>query len=136
MLVAHLTNVLKDMIGYDTPLPRVVFTDRGPGFFQGSTGHVVKAYADALKKHGFRPYAGSDASKQPGDVPDCLPHETAVAWARTYMKKYPLSKAGGLDDMENQLAQLLQDAATHINAQDPVSGPLQSFLESVSKIVF
>ena len=76
MLVAQLTNVLKDMIGYDTPLPRVVFTDRGPGFFQGSTGHVVKAYADALKKHGFRPYAGSDASKQPGDVPDCLPHDS------------------------------------------------------------
>ena len=97
-------------------MPRVVFTDRGPGFYEGSTGHIVRAYADALKRHGFRPYAGLDASKQPADIPDCLPHETAVAWARGYMKKHPFDRRKGLEGMNEQLTQLLAEASAHINA--------------------
>ena len=50
------------------------------GFYQSSTGHIVGAYAKAAKEHGFRPYAGYDASGQPPDAPDVLPHDTAVAF--------------------------------------------------------
>ena len=74
-------------------LPRVVCSDRGPGFYQSSTGHIVGAYANAAKEHGFRPYAGSDASGQPPDVPDVLPHETAVAWLWNFTSPWPPWKA-------------------------------------------
>ena len=61
------------------------------------------------------PFAGSDASKQPADIPDCLPHETAVGWARHFMKSRPLGRQGGLDAMAARLEQLLSEAAAHIN---------------------
>ena len=32
--------------------PRVVFTDRGPGLYQGSHGTTCHKYAEALAKHG------------------------------------------------------------------------------------
>ena len=32
------------------------------------------------------------------------------------MKKHPLNKRSGLDGMEHELKQLLEDAATHINS--------------------
>lgn len=115
-MVDRLEDTLKEMVGDDTPLPRVIFTDRGPGFYQASTGHIVKRYQDALKRHHFRPYAGVDASRQPPDIPDCLPHETAVAWARRFMKKRPIPKSGGVTRMRQQLLQLLNDASDHLNS--------------------
>ena len=42
--------------------PRVVFTVRGPGLYQGSRGTTCHKYAEAVVKHGFRPLAGDDAS--------------------------------------------------------------------------
>ena len=74
----------------------------------------MKTYEAALKQHGFRSFAGPDASSQPADIPDCLPHETAVAWARNFMKKRSL-KRGSIASMEEELAQLLSDAGDHIN---------------------
>ena len=116
MFVDGLEKVLKKSLGNTTPLPRIVFTDRGPGLYQGSTGHIVKKYNDALKRNGFRPYAGCDASNQPSDIADCLPHETAVAWARNYLKKRPLDKKRGLEDMREQLVDVLADAENHVNS--------------------
>ena len=114
IMVGQLQDILKAMLGNDVALPRVIFTDRGPGFYQGSTGHIVKAYETALKQNGFRTFAGPDASTQPADIPDCLPHETAVAWARNFMKKRPLQR-GSFASMEEQLAKLLGETGDHIN---------------------
>ena len=77
------------MLGQGEALPRVICSDRGPGFYQSSTGHIVGAYKEAAKQHGFRPYAGDDASLQPPDIPDVLLHETAVASARFFQEARP-----------------------------------------------
>ena len=133
--VAKLTDILKNMLGNDTPLPRVLYTDRGPGLFHGSTGHIVKAYEAAVKKHGFRTYVGSDASSQPGDIPDCLPHETAVAWARAFMKKRPLDRSAGMPGMITQLRRVLQDGEDYINSEydvDKLCGG--EFLERMAEL--
>ena len=53
-LVARLPGVLTRLLGPEASWPRVIFSDRGPGFFVSSTGHIVKAYGKALKKYGFR----------------------------------------------------------------------------------
>ena len=133
--VAKLTDILKAMLGDETPLPRMLYTDRGPGLFQGSTGHIVKAYEAAVERHGFRTYVGSDASKQPGDIADCLPHETAVAWARAYLKKRPLDRSLGLDGMAAKLRRLLHDCEGYINSEydvDKLCGA--EFLERMAEL--
>ena len=113
--VGKLTGVLKDMLGRDVALPRVLCSDRGPGFFQTSTGHIVGDYKEACREHGFRPMAGDDASGQPPDIPDVLLHETAVAWARSFFRKHPLKKGGGIDAMREEFKGVLRECAKHIN---------------------
>ena len=107
--VDRLPPILHAMLGNDAALPRVVASVRGPGFFQSSTGHIVKAYSAALQKNGFRPFAGEDASKQPPDCPDVLLHESAVGWIRNYLRKHPFDRSGSLDVQEARLRQLFKD---------------------------
>ena len=47
-VVNELPSMLKKMLGKQTPLPRQVVTDRGPGFYQASSGTIVAAYKGAL----------------------------------------------------------------------------------------
>ena len=54
-------------------------------------------------------------------MPDAFPHETAVAWCRSYLKKH-LLKRGSLDAMENELKKKLADVARYINRTHDVQG--------------
>ena len=103
---------------------------RLPGSF---TGHITVEYYESTRKHGFSPYAGTDASSQPADMPDVFPHETAVAWCRSYLKKHPLER-GSLDAMENELKKKLADAARYINRTYDVQGLHSSFPECLDKL--
>ena len=91
---------LYQMLGANTHLPRVLCSDRGLGFYQTSTGYIVEEYHKAVRDHGFRTYAGEGSSQQPADMADFWPHETAVSWVRSYMKKHPLKKGVGMPQME------------------------------------
>ena len=95
------------------------------------------ACKEACKEYGFRPYAGDDASGQPPDIPDVLLHETAVAWARNYFKKYPVDKGGGLDAMKQQFTGMLKDCAVYVNGNYEVDELCRSFptrLEELAKV--
>ena len=87
--VEQLPGILREMLGDAAPKPRVIFSERGPGLYNTGTGIIVHAYKNALKKQGFRPWAGDDATWQPPDVPDVLLHETAAGWVRKYFQKHP-----------------------------------------------
>ena len=126
-MVGRAEGVLKANLGRGTPIPRAVLSDRGPGLCQASTGHIVGDYYNALKEHGFRAYAGVDASKQPPDMPGVFPHETAVARTRQYLKKYPLAKGKGLDTMERELADRLDECKKHIDATYDVGDLCSSY---------
>ena len=71
-MVKRLPKMLHKMLGQKAALPRVIMTDRGPGFYNNMTGQVVRAYGEGLAEHGFRPFAGENASEQPPDIPDLL----------------------------------------------------------------
>ena len=62
--------------------PKVVMTDRGQGFFHGSTGKIAPEYKAALDAAGLRAFQGECAVDQPGRGGDVLLHETAVGWLR------------------------------------------------------
>ena len=67
--------------------PKIIMSDRGPGFYVPSTGYITDDYKASCHRHGLRPLMGDDASKQSGDSQDVMLHETAVAWLRTLLKR-------------------------------------------------
>ena len=62
--------------------PKILFTDRGQGFWNIRTGKITPAFKAALTQHGLKTYYGDDASVQPGKLQEVLLHETAVSWMR------------------------------------------------------
>ena len=115
------------------PKPRVAYTDRGPGFY-APIGAIVPAYAAALRKHGFRPYAGEDGRHQPADMPDVLLHERAAAWTKDWMAKHPVRKLDSLDTMESELRQRLRECEAHINAKHKVANLCFSYPDRVTAL--
>ena len=52
-------------------LPKVVFTDRGLGFFHPN-GAIAAEWQAGLKAAGLRAYQGENAGSQPGQIGDVL----------------------------------------------------------------
>ena len=85
-VVGRLEGKLRRMLGPRARMPRVLFTDRGTGMYSPA-GHIVNAYDEALRGAGFRSFWGPDARAQAADMPDLLPHETAISWFRNLLRK-------------------------------------------------
>ena len=86
VVAGRLEGRLRDLLGPEVRLPRVVMSDRGTGMY-ASNGQVVGAYAEAIRRSGFRLFWGADASRQAADMPDLLLHETVVSWLRSSLRK-------------------------------------------------
>ena len=120
-VVARLPGILKKLVGKGL-WPGVIFSDRGPGLFQSSTGHIVKAYAAAVKEHGFKTHEGEDASWQPADLAEVFPLEAVAAWTRVHKQKHPFDRRGSLDVQEPRLKRSLQECAKAANSKYDVAG--------------
>lgn len=70
-----------------TEPPKILFTDRGNGFYESGSGAITCGYRDALRAHSLKALFGDDASVQPGQLQDVLLHETAMAWMRDRLSK-------------------------------------------------
>ena len=88
-LIQDLPELLKQVLPAGKKTPKAVVTDRGPGFYQASSGTIAAAYKEALADHGFAAFASDEAAWQPPDIPDVLLHETVVAWGRAFFKQHP-----------------------------------------------
>jgi len=133
--VARLPSILAKLLGRDARLPRVVASDRGPGFYQTSTGHIVAEYARALREHGFRAFAGDDASQQPPDVPDVLLHETVAGWVRKYLKKEHFNRADGLEKSQARLVDTMRACQRYINQKYDVAGLARAFPARLEELI-
>jgi hypothetical protein len=112
---AKLPAVLDKMLGDQVKKPRVVFSDRGPGFYQASTGRIVHAYKGALGANGFRPFAGEEAKWQPADLADMHTHEAVAAWVRRYFRVHPDTKTADLDRNCKSFLNGMKDCEKYIN---------------------
>ena len=65
-----------------SPQPRILWTDRGKGFYVPSSGVITSGYKEALRRCRFKAMFGDDASAQPGKLQELMLHETAVSWLR------------------------------------------------------
>ena len=113
-MVAKLPALLDSVVAGEAK-PRVIFTDRGPGFYQGSQGTIVLKYKGALAKHGFRSFAGEDAKWQPPDIADSLPHETVAAWVRKYFRSHPVKWIADQPKNRANFVASLKECEKHIN---------------------
>ena len=132
--VGKLEAILRKMVGPGAKLPRVVCTDRGPGFFTRN-GYFIREYKEALSHHGFRAYVGDkDGTAQPGDLAECWPHERIASWAKYWLGKHPVSKFGSLDHMEEHVRQRLTECAEHINENYNVESVCRSWPKRMKEL--
>ena len=93
--------------------PKVVFTDRGNGFFGAGNGKITQEYKKALSAAGLKSFFGEDASVQPGNLQEIMLRETAVAWTRdrlaTSLPRRPWEETAG------DCRRRLKLCAAHIN---------------------
>ena len=135
LFVSRLETILRTRLSAEAVLPRVVASDRGPGFYQSSTGHIVARYLRDLKAHGCRPFAGEDASCQPPDIPDVLPHETVAGWVRAFVKKHPIQRSLDLNDNEAKVKGVMHDCIRHIRKEYDVESLCHSFRGRLQALV-
>ena len=133
-MVRKLPRLLDSMCG-DSAKPRVIFSDRGPGFYNTGNGKICVEYARALKEEGFRPFAGEDASWQPADIADILLHESVVAGIRKYFRGSPIKWVEGQNTNYNNFVAKLKDCEKHINKNHNLKKLSHDFPMRVKKLV-
>ena len=116
--------------GGDTP--RMLFTDRGPGFYHPGTGGITGGYQAALREHQLRAFQGDDASVQPGSLQELMLHETAVAWCRYKLARNVPSRPW-LETLEEYKVRLKQVVAD-INAEHDVAGLCRELPDRVAEL--
>ena len=125
MLTARFPNAQK---------PRVVFVDRGKGFFSPATGKITDSFAAALRQSGLRAFVGDDASMQPGHLADAYPHETAVSWLRHELEDAIPKKAW--KETVGAYAARLRAACRRANARHDVDGLCRhAFLQRIDELI-
>ena len=123
--VELLPGVLRRMLGASTPLPRVLFTDRGTEMY-AANGYNIRGVANAVDAAGLRTYWGSNAKQQSPDMGDLLLHETAVSWFRSKMRR---EKPAVVPWMETRAQWKVRAArcVREINAEYDVAGLCREF---------
>ena len=126
---------MRRLLGYPSSLPRTIFTDRGPGFYQAYAGTIVAAYKEALSENGFKAFAGGEAKWQPPDLPDVLLHETAVAWVRGFFKKLPFKVKKKVKYNLTLFEEMIHQRELHINKTYDATGLCKAFPRRVEALI-
>ena len=100
--------------------PKILFSDRGNGFYDTATGNITAGYKNALREHNLKCFFGDNASVQPGQLQDLLLHETAMAWMRDRLKKTHPRKPW--EETVEQYCSRLKECAAHCNNKYDVDG--------------
>ena len=66
---------------------------------------------------------------------DFWPHETAVSWIRAFMRKHPLAKGVGLEQMEKDFQATMKEAVRHVYTNYNVDGLCRSFPTRISELI-
>ena len=112
--------------------PRVLFTDRGSGFYNAGTGRMTDEYRSALCDHGLQAFQGESAAVQPGKLSDLLLHETAVSWIR--FKERTSLPARPWEESSTQLLARLKRIVASINAEHDVAGLCRSLPSRINTL--
>ncbi len=115
------------------PQPRVLFTDRGKGFFATCNGKVTEPFAGALRRAKLQAFMGTCAAQQPGALQEVMLHETAVAWLRACLTS-STPAAPWLETREEHAARL-RHAVDYCNANYDVDALCRALPTRLERIV-
>ena len=113
--------------------PKILFTDRGQGFFHINGGKITDEYQAALEEHGLRSYCGDDASRQPGSCQEMMLHETSVAWIRH--REALTVPAQPWTETVAEYRTRLKGICEHINDNHDVDGLCREFPQRLQMLV-
>ena len=116
----------------NTRAPRVVFVDRGCGFFNAGSGAITSEFKQALKEHSLVAFMGDDAARQPGSLQEMMLHETAVAWIRRGLT-WTLPPKPWEETVADYTIRLKQ-VVRRINEEYNVEGLCQQLPERIQKL--
>ena len=117
--------------GGDTP--RMLFTDRGNGFFESGSGAITTEYRNALLAHNLKAFMGYDASMQPGSLQEIMLHETLMAWVRHRLAN-TVPKFAEKESVSEYITRL-KHVATYINENYDVEGVSQELNDRVDEVL-
>ena len=112
--------------------PKVVWTDRGKGFFDGA-GKITAKYKSALRDNDLKAFWGDDASAQPGKLQEVHLHETAVSWLR-YQLMISVPNVEWKETRE-EYAVRLKACCAKINQSYDVDGLCRAFPRRIQALI-
>jgi hypothetical protein len=113
--------------------PKILFTDRGQGFYNIKGGKITHEYKAALQEHGLRAYYKEDASEQAGNLQEVMLHETAVSWVRNREKVTQPNEQW--KETPQEFAARLRSICQYINDHYDVEGLCREFPQRLKMIV-
>ena len=131
MCIERLPRMLTRMLGRNVRKPDILFTDRGPGFYNRRYGGITGDYEAACNHHGFTLWAGHNANvgprSQPADIADMLLHETATSWIRAGLAKTGASLREPWTETPVEFGARMSEVIQTVNATCDVSGLCMQF---------
>ena len=100
--------------------PKIVMSDKGCGFYHGTTSVITDEWKAGLRSVGLKPFMGDNAQVQSGQMGDVLLHETSVSWIRA--KLVQNSPARPWEETREQFKSRMQEVCRQINAEFDVEG--------------
>ena len=113
-------------------MPRVIFVDRGAGFYNPGDGRITQEFKAALQKFDLKAFMGEDAAVQPGKLSDLMLHETAVAWIRKLEARTIPRKPW--EESREAFATRLKGIIAQINQNYDVEGLCRDLRKRVDKL--
>jgi hypothetical protein len=117
----------------DEDKPKIVFVDRGKGFYHPSTGAITDEFKAALHTHGLKAFMRDDASLQPGNLQELFLHETAVAWIRARQKVTTPERP--YEETVEQFRERMRELVADINDNHDVEGLRMGFPRRIEKLL-
>ena len=132
VLVSKVRSALNVRFQGTTP-PRVLFVDRGKGFYNPGHGKITPEFQATLAECRFKDFWGDDASVQPGHMQEVMLHETAVSWLR---KRLTLTTPANVwEETPAQYAARLRRCCADINSTLDVAGLCRDFPKRIQTLL-
>ena len=113
--------------------PKLLFVDRGQGFWATNSGNINPTFHAALREHSLKTYYKDCAAVQPGELQELLLHETAVSWIRYREARNRMTKPW--EETEEQFGDRLRGIAQEINNTLDVDGLCRAFPARIAKLI-
>ena len=113
--------------------PKILFVDRGQGFYNKIGGKITPEFKAALRENSLKAYNGDNAFAQPGDMQEVMLHETTVAWIR-HQETQTRPKEPWLESVA-EFTSRMKGIAQDINSRLDVDGLCRGFPKRVAKVI-